>query len=56
MTRSLLARLLFILTLAVTVSGCEVVGGIFKAGLWVGVILVVLVVMLIVWIMNRARS
>jgi hypothetical protein len=56
MTRSLLARLLFLLTLAVTVSGCEIVGGIFKAGMWVGVIMVVLVVALIVWVMNKART
>jgi hypothetical protein len=56
MTRSLLARLLFLLTLAVTVSGCEIVGGIFKAGMWVGVIMVLLVVALIVWVMKKART
>jgi uncharacterized membrane protein len=34
--------------------GCAVVGGIFKAGVWVGVLLVVLVIALIVWLISRA--
>ena len=36
--------------------GCEIIGDIFKAGVWVGVILVVLVIGLIVWILSRGRS
>ncbi len=45
------------LTLAsLTLTGCEVVGGIFKAGVWVGVVLVVLVIALIVWLFSRSRA
>jgi hypothetical protein len=36
--------------------GCEIIGDIFKAGVWVGVILVVLVLGLIVWIFSRGRT
>jgi hypothetical protein len=31
-------------SLAVSLSGCAIIGGIFKAGVWVGVIAVALVV------------
>jgi hypothetical protein len=44
MTKSMLLRLYTILLLAVATAGCEVVGGIFKAGVWVGVILAIIVV------------
>ncbi len=36
--------------LVTTLSSCELIGGIFKAGMWTGVILVVVVVALIIWI------
>jgi hypothetical protein len=36
--------------LMMTLSGCEVVKGIFKAGMWVGVIGVVLLVVIVMWI------
>ena len=41
MTRSAAGRLFLLLLLAVAASGCEVIAGIFKAGVWVGVIGVV---------------
>jgi hypothetical protein len=43
------------LATAMTLSSCEVVGGIFKAGMWVGVLLVVLIVGLILWLIGRGR-
>jgi cytosine/uracil/thiamine/allantoin permease len=45
---------LFVL-LAVTqlFTGCELVEGIFKAGVWVGIIIVVAVIALIIWIISR---
>ena len=36
-------------------SSCEVIGGIFKAGVWVGVIIVVAVIALILWLVSRGR-
>jgi hypothetical protein len=39
--------------LALTVSGCEVVGDIFGAGVYVGMFIVIFVVVLIVVIISR---
>ena len=44
MTRSMLVRLYAILLLAAATAGCQVVGGIFKAGFWVGAIIAIIVV------------
>jgi hypothetical protein len=56
MPRALLSRLFLIVLLAMTLTGCEVVGGIFKAGMWVGIVMAVLVVALIMWIFGKARG
>ena len=40
---------------AMTLSSCEVIGGIFKAGVWVGILVVVAVVGLILWLVGRGR-
>lgn len=50
---SLCALLLFSILL---LSGCEVIGAIFKAGVWVGIILVIAVVGLIAWVVSKIRS
>jgi hypothetical protein len=39
--------------LAIGLSGCELVEGIFNAGVAVGILLVVIVVGLIVWILSK---
>jgi hypothetical protein len=41
--------------LAISISSCQVVGGIFKAGFWTAIILIVLVVGLILWLVGRGR-
>jgi hypothetical protein len=40
----------------VTASSCEVVGGIFKAGMWTGIIVVVLIIVLVIWLIGRSRK
>jgi hypothetical protein len=47
----------FLLTLAVvlTLAGCEVIATIFEAGVWVGVIAVLVVIGLIVFIISTFR-
>lgn len=48
---------LSIMTMAATLlSGCEVIGGIFKAGLWAGIIVVVIVVAIVIWIIRKFFS
>jgi hypothetical protein len=39
---------------AVALSGCEIVGDIFKAGVWVGVLVVVGIIALIIWLVSKA--
>lgn len=39
--------------IALFYSSCAVVEGIFKAGVWVGVLVVVAIIGLIVWILSR---
>jgi hypothetical protein len=48
-------RILLIVLLAVSAAGCELIGGIFKAGVWVGAIGVVLIVVLIVVVVGKMR-
>lgn len=50
------ARLLLLLALVMPLAGCEVVGDIFQAGVWVGVILAALVVIGILWIVSKSRG
>ena len=50
-----LSLLTLLVILAVSSAGCEVVGGIFKAGMWVGVIMVALILVVIFWIMGKVR-
>ena len=38
-----------------TLSSCAVVGGIFKAGMWVGIVVVVVIIALILWLVGRGR-
>jgi hypothetical protein len=45
--------LAFLSAAMLTLSSCEIVGGIFKAGVWVGIIVVLLVVFLVVRLLSR---
>lgn len=49
----LLTALFFMITM---LSSCEVIGGIFKAGVWVGVLLVAVVIGIILWIVGKAKK
>ncbi|SDL05812.1 hypothetical protein SAMN05421823_104261 [Catalinimonas alkaloidigena] len=42
-----------LILLVFVASSCEVVEGIFKAGVWVGVLLVVGIIALIIWVFSR---
>ena len=43
-------RLLPLLLLTLWISGCSLIGGIFKAGFWTAIILIVLVIAVVGWI------
>jgi hypothetical protein len=40
----------------ILLSSCEVVGGIFKAGVWTGIIAVAFVVFLIIFLISRGKK
>ncbi|MEO8568416.1 MAG: phosphatidate cytidylyltransferase [Ginsengibacter sp.] len=42
--------------IAFTLSSCEAIAGIFKAGVWVGVIIVVVIIAVIFWLINKSRK
>ena len=42
--------------LSVFLSSCSVVGGIFKAGVWVGIFIVVVIVAVIIFLITRASN
>ena len=47
------------ITLAISIvslAGCEIAGDIFKAGVWVGAILVIGIIGLVVWMLTKAGS
>ncbi|HEY5407737.1 MAG TPA: phosphatidate cytidylyltransferase [Ginsengibacter sp.] len=46
--------LLPMLLIAVTLSSCEAIAGIFKAGVWFGVIGVVVIIVIIFWLISKA--
>jgi hypothetical protein len=48
--------ILILLFSAMTLIGCEVVGDIFQAGVWVGVILVIGIIALIVWLVAKPKG
>ncbi len=48
--------LLYLILAMFLLDGCEVAGAIFKAGVWVGVILVLLVIGVIVWLVTRGAG
>jgi hypothetical protein len=56
MKKNVLATLSAIVMAAVALSGCELIGGIFKAGVWTGTILVVLIVAIVIWVVSKLFS
>lgn len=43
----------FLVSLLTCLSGCEIIGGIFKTGMGVGVFLVLIVVAIVIYIFSR---
>ena len=60
MSTSIAARrvvpLLAIVVAGVMTSGCEAIGAIFKAGVWVGAVAVIAVIALVAFIAIKARG
>jgi hypothetical protein len=53
---STLSRIALLVILCVSLAGCEVVGGIFKAGMWVGGLVVLVIVVLLVISVKKIKG
>jgi hypothetical protein len=53
---STLSRIALLVILGLSASGCEAIGNIFKAGMWVGALGVIAVVVLLVVIVGKMRG
>jgi hypothetical protein len=49
-------RIFFVVFLALVVSGCSLVGGIFKAGFWTAIILVAILAVGLMFLVAKMRS
>jgi hypothetical protein len=49
-------QLLLLVVIALTLPGCAVVGGIFKAGAWVGALAVILVIAIVGFLAVKIAS
>jgi len=45
---------LFMALMMLLLAGCSVVAGIFKAGVWVGVLIVLFIIGIIIWLVTRS--
>ena len=46
----------FLFLIALSISGCAAIGGIFKAGMWTGTIGVILILAIIIFIFGKLFS
>ena len=53
---STLSRIALLVILGISAAGCAAIGGIFKAGMWVGALGVIVVVVLIVVIIGKMKG
>lgn len=48
--------LIILVVLSMSAMGCDVIGGIFKAGMWTAVILIVLLVLAVMFLMRMFKG
>lgn len=56
MNTSRLTLFVFLFALATTLTGCDAIGTIFKAGAYTGIIAVVIIVALVLFLINKMRG
>lgn len=48
-------KIIALVMIAMTFSSCEIIGDIFKAGMWTGVIIIAIIIILLIYIFSRFR-
>jgi len=56
LTTRAVPQVLLVLFLALVVSGCNLAGGIFKAGFWAGIVLVALIAVGLMFLVTKMKS
>ncbi len=56
MNRYSLSVATVLLVALTTLSSCDAIGGIFKAGIWTGVIIIAVIVFIILYFISRSRK
>jgi hypothetical protein len=56
MNRFKLSLLSVLFFLVLTMTSCEAIAGIFKAGMWTGIIIIVAIIALILYFVSRGRK
>jgi hypothetical protein len=56
MKRQFSPALLALAIIAVVLPGCSLIGGLIKGAFWLGVIVVLIVIALIWWLVNKMRG
>jgi len=51
-----LSRIALLIVLGMSAAGCEAIAGIFKAGMWVGALGVIAVVVLVVVVIGKMKG
>ena len=55
MKNSLIGTGFFLMSI-LSLTSCQAIGDVFKAGMWVGVIVVIIVVVLVLWLIGKMRK
>lgn len=56
MTLATVYRTTLLFAVSLSIAGCEIIGGIFRAGFWVGAIIVLVIIGIIAWFIGRGRG
>ncbi len=54
--KNYLSAVVLFCVISLSLTSCQAIGDIFKAGMWVGVIVVVVIVALVLWLIGKARK
>ena len=54
--KAILLNVTFVLVLSILLAGCDFIGDVFKAGIWVGVIIVIAIIAVAAFIFRMFKS
>lgn len=52
--RNIKVAIFSLIFMAITLTSCQAIAGIFKAGIWAGIIIVIVIAAIIFWLISKA--